>query len=198
MSQAQNLAVLAHELRAPVSALQALADAANAGPESARRRIFALAIAAGRDVERILADPELRFYEREPVAVDALVAAVTLLDPARVTAQVEPELVVTGDPTRLRQALVNLAANGLRHGVSVTLTATSDDRRVVIEVADDGPGVPDGIDIFARGAGEAGSTGLGLWLARTIAEAHGGTVELVPTGVGATFRLVLPSSGAGL
>lgn len=198
MNRADDLAVLAHELRAPVSALRALADAAGAAPAPKRRRILGLAIAAGRDIERILADPELRTYERAQVAIDALVEAVVLLDPARITPRVEPGIVVDGDATRLRQALVNLAANGLRHGRAVRLTATSDDRRVFLEVSDDGPGVPEGIDIFARGASDAGSTGLGLWLARTIAEAHGGTLELVPTRVGATFRLVLPSSGAGL
>lgn len=198
MNRAENLAVLVHELRAPVSALRALAHAAPAAPAPARHRIVALAIAAGRDIERILADPELRSYERIPVAVEALVEAATLLDPARVTARVEPGLVVVGDATRLRQALVNLAANGLRHGVAVTLTATRGELGVVVEVVDNGPGVPDGIDIFARGAGAADSTGLGLWLARTIAEAHGGTLELVPTPAGARFRLVLPSSGAGL
>lgn len=74
--------------------------------------------------------------------------------------------------------------------------ATRDDGdSVVIEVADDGPGVPEEIAstlfeplVTAR----PGGTGLGLALARRIADAHGGTIELVPTTHGATFRITLP------
>ena len=60
-----------------------------------------------------------------------------------------------------------------------------------------GRGWTAGIDVFARGSSGAGSPGLGLWLSRAIAEAHGGTLELVPEpGPGARFRLSLPSASA--
>ena len=71
------------------------------------------------------------------------------------------------------------------------------DGRVVVDVADDGPGLPDGLDPFARGTSGAGSTGIGLWLARAIADAHGGSLDLVGTGPGGRFRLVLPSASGG-
>jgi signal transduction histidine kinase len=69
---------------------------------------------------------------------------------------------------------------------------------VLVDVSDDGPGVDPELDLFRRGVSGAGSTGLGLYLAREIAHAHGGTLELVPVpGAGATFRLSLPcASGA--
>jgi len=71
------------------------------------------------------------------------------------------------------------------------------DGRVVVTVADDGPGVDPRLDPFSRGASGAGSTGYGLWLARAIAEAHGGTLGLADApGGGASFRLSLPSSVA--
>ena len=70
------------------------------------------------------------------------------------------------------------------------------DGRIVIEVSDDGPGVPPEIAqrIFdPLVTGRAGGTGLGLALAKRIAAAHGGTIALVPSQPGATFRLDLPS-----
>ena len=68
---------------------------------------------------------------------------------------------------------------------------------VVVDVADDGPGVDPTVDVFARGVSGAGSSGLGLWVARTIAEAHGGSLDLAAEpGPGARFRLSLPSASA--
>ncbi|MGL6279958.1 MAG: two-component sensor histidine kinase, partial [Gaiella sp.] len=61
-------------------------------------------------------------------------------------------------------------------------------------------GVAAGVDPFARGESGAGSTGLGLWLARTVAAEHAGSLELCDAGPlpGACFRLALPrASGAG-
>jgi signal transduction histidine kinase len=190
--QPDELALLVHELRAPVAALQALAGAVATATVAQRVRIVQLAIAAGRDVERVLADPGLRAYRSLPVDLAAVAEAAALLDRARVSVELEPGLVVRGDPTRLRQVLANLVANALRHGNRVTVTGRRERGSVVVDVADDGPGLAAGIDAFARGASTAASTGLGLWLARTIAEAHGGTLEHVPAPAGATFRLALP------
>lgn len=78
----------------------------------------------------------------------------------------------------------------------VRTIAKQDGARVVIEVADDGPGVPEDIAetmfeplVSAR----EGGTGLGLALARRVAAAHGGSIVLVPTASGATFRVDLPT-----
>ena len=72
-----------------------------------------------------------------------------------------------------------------------------EDGLVVVSVTDDGPGIEPGLDPFARGASGTGSTGYGLWLARAIAEAHGGTLELADSPAqGARLRLSLPSSSA--
>ncbi len=91
--------------------------------------------------------------------------------------------------------LGNLVGNGLRHGSTVSIDVVQRDGRVELDVSDDGPGVDPGLDPFARGTSNAGSTGIGLWLARRIAEAHGGSLELVrDAGAGARFRLALPSA----
>ena len=115
-----------------------------------------------------------------------------------VVVSIAGEPTVEGDPTRLRQALGNLVGNGLRHGSTVSIDVVERDGRVELDVSDRGPGVDPGLDPFRRGSSKAGSTGIGLWLARRIAEAHGGSLELVQdAGAGARFRLALPSaSGA--
>jgi signal transduction histidine kinase len=192
----ERLAIVAHELRSPVAALAALADAAPTVPPAARPRVVALAVAAGRDVERILGDPALFSLRLETVDVRHLVSA---LAADAVVVRCEGRPTVEGDPTRLRQAIANLVANGLRHGTHVTIDVRASDGRVAVDVADDGPGLDPGLDPFAPGTSGVGSSGLGLWLARAIAEAHGGTLQPVPGDApGARLRLSLPSaSGAG-
>jgi signal transduction histidine kinase len=196
MSDVDRLAVLVHELRSPLAALMAIEQAVNdpALPAEDAQRLLLLAVSAGRDIERLLADPELFSVVRVDVDVSELLDAV---QGDGVTVRCDPGLAIVGDPVRLRQALRNLIGNGLRHGEHVLLQADADDREVTITVADDGPGVAAGIDPFARGVSGVGSTGLGLYVARTIAEAHGGSLELVTApGAGATFRLALPRASA--
>lgn len=193
MTHRERLRVVAHELRSPVAALAALAAAFPTVPRDARRRAVELAVAAARDVERILGDPDLLSLRPAPARVGELVAAFAA---ERVDVRVEGDPRATVDATRIRQAIANLVSNGLRHGSHVTLGVEEAAGTVVIFVSDDGPGVDPGIDPFRRGTTTVGSSGLGLWLARAVAEAHGGTLELVPGGPGARFRLALPSSSA--
>ena len=191
---AEGFQLVAHELRSPVAALAALAGAAAELPAGERPRALALAIAAARDIERILTDAEPGSLRREQVDLAALVGE---LRSDEVDVSVAGRPLVEGDPTRLRQALANLVANGLRHGSSVTIRVGERDGVVVVDVADDGPGIDPAVDVFARGVSGAGSSGLGLWVARTIAEAHGGSLDLEPEpGPGARFRFSLPSAFA--
>jgi signal transduction histidine kinase len=116
------------------------------------------------------------------------------------------------DPDKLRRALANMAANArdaMKPGGRLHLTArlgpgTPDRpaRRLVLEVADEGPGIPPEIQdtVFEPFVtqGKKTGTGLGLAVARRFVEDHGGTVELVrdppPAGgpSGARFRILLP------
>jgi len=78
----------------------------------------------------------------------------------------------------------------------ITTRARCDGARAVLEIGDDGPGVPAEIAprIFdALFTSRPGGTGLGLALARRIAAAHGGSIALVPSEKGATFRIELPA-----
>jgi signal transduction histidine kinase len=82
----------------------------------------------------------------------------------------------------LAQVLATLLDNSLVHGAgTVRITTRSAGGSVVIEVSDEGPGVPPelGQRIFARSVSSAGSTGLGLALARDLATADGGRLELL-------------------
>jgi signal transduction histidine kinase len=189
---AERLALLVHELRSPVAALAALAERAAGGdlPTPVVQRMLSLALAAGRDVERLLSDPDI--HSLRPETVDARDMLAPFAGP-RVAVSSEPSDLEC-DPTRLRQALRNLVENGLRHGSAVMMDGRRDGERFVIDVSDDGPGVAPGIDPFQLGVSGAGSTGYGLWLARGIAEAHGGRLELRAddSARGATFRLSLP------
>ncbi len=119
------------------------------------------------------------------------------------------EFVLIGDPERLRQALANLVANAVKHsppGGAVTVEVERQNREegswAVISVSDQGPGVPPHLlprlfERFARGPGSSG-LGLGLFLARQIALAHGGTLEAhSEPGKGARFVLSVPGYRVG-
>src|SRR5262249_6801446 len=103
-----------------------------------------------------------------------------------------------GLASRLLHALYENAIRAKSpHPPRVTTRAERIDGHVAIVVADDGPGVP--ADIAATlfdplVTARAGGTGLGLALARRIANAHGGSIALVPTNAGATFRIELPGA----
>jgi two-component system, OmpR family, sensor kinase len=143
-------------------------------------------------------------------AVDLVaLARATLTDleglEATLELQAPDELWLTeADPERLRQAIENLVTNAIQHaapGTPVLLDIDTDRRDAcqwaVLSVTNVGPPIPGEIlprlfERFAPGPGSRG-VGLGLYIARGIAAAHGGAVEVTSTtGVGTTFRLSLP------
>ncbi len=110
--------------------------------------------------------------------------------------------------TWLRRALRNLIGNALRYGERARVSLAREGRQAVVRIEDDGPGIPEGeiaamMEPFARGDAsrnrETGGSGLGLTLARAIAEQHGGTLTLAnrrgpggePQGLLAELRLPL-------
>lgn len=202
------LGLIAHELRSPVAALEAIAAAvaerrASLDAEDLRA-LLRLAVAAVRDVERILVDvtPSTLVTERVDAArlvVDAVTAAG--LRSYAINAHAEHDLpALDADPVRLRQALANLIENAVAHsppGAEVVVSARHVDGRVRIAVADDGDGIsPERLGrVLEPGVrfAERPGQGLGLAVARAIAEAHGGALEVQSAlGRGSTFTLVLP------
>ena len=116
----------------------------------------------------------------------------------RLTVDVEAALTLEADPDLLGQALINLVRNaaqagGAREDGAVWLTMRREGGATLIEVADNGPGVPDAMqrDVFLPFfTTRAEGTGVGLNLVRQIAIAHGGSVGVEDrAGGGASFRL---------
>ena len=106
------------------------------------------------------------------------------------------------DAARVEQILINLLGNAVRHSpeiVKVTITAGTSNDRLLIEVLDDGPGIPHDdaervFDVYVTQAGEESrGTGLGLPLSRRLARLLGGELRAVPQpGSGGRFQLELP------
>jgi signal transduction histidine kinase len=204
------LAVVAHEIRSPVAALVAIADAYADSDEARQRRLLELAAAALITIERLLVEAPTVSFRAERLDVGRLArdAAETaaLTSGSSVVTRTDDGLVVAGDPERLRQALDNLIGNAIAHspdGGDVTVTAARRGGVITVEVTDEGDGIPaaDLERMFEPGVRltrDRPGSGLGLAVVRAIARAHGGEVEVESTpGQGATFRLVLPgASGA--
>lgn len=135
---------------------------------------------------------------------DSVAAAELAQDEVPLRADVGPALpVIRGDADRLRQLLDNLISNAVKYsaaGDPVEVAAHRVDGSVRLTVADRGPGIAEEyqrlvFEKFGRvhGGGAKPGTGLGLFIARSIAEAHGGRLELdSKPGQGATFSVILP------
>ena len=136
---------------------------------------------------------------------DAVATASVGQDEVRVRADLAGSVpAVRGDRERLRQVLTNLIENAVKYspaGDEVTVTVRPENGLVRLEVTDNGPGIPRDqqrliFEKFGRAEVPGGSkpgTGLGLFIARSIVEAHGGTLDVRSRPAsGATFELTLP------
>ncbi|GGF45695.1 two-component sensor histidine kinase [Marmoricola endophyticus] len=208
----------AHELRTPLAGIQVSAERVlRDEPPRAEREEAMLGLVretrrAGRLVEDLLTMARIDQglpVDGEPldlheVARDAVARDAVRHPEAEATLGDSPSLPVRGDADRLAQVLGNLLDNAHHAGTSVLVEPWADGERVGVDVVDDGPGVPlaDAHRIFDRlvrldasRARHAGGAGLGLPIARGLARAHGGDLELVdPGAAGARFRLSLPRS----
>lgn len=114
----------------------------------------------------------------------------------------EGQMMVTGEGSKLRQVLVNLLENALKHTAdgSVTISAGGDESTQEVRVSDTGHGIPREHlpHVFERfykvdRARRDGGTGLGLAIAKHIVQSHGGDVQVESEeGVGSTFSFTLP------
>jgi len=221
--QAKNdfVADASHELRTPLTVLRGSAEVAlTAGPDGSHVDVLREIVNEAARMSRLV-DDMLLLARSDAGSLDLAVERVDL-EPllaeiaarARVLArergaELEADLRAAGsarvDPGRLAQAVLNLVDNAAKYGQRngrVRLRAVREDGELVVEVADDGPGIaPEELPlIFERfyrvdktRARRLGGAGLGLAIAKTIVEAHRGLVDVRSSAAGTTFRLALPA-----
>jgi two-component system, OmpR family, sensor kinase len=220
----QFVADASHELRTPVTSIRGFAELFRRGAgerpadlANVMRRIEQEGERMGELVEELLLLARLDQglpLEREPVemaaVVEAAVDAARASDPERpIDLDTQGPLVVLGAESRLRQVVDNLLTNARVHTPAATpvhVRLASEDERVVLEVSDEGPGVPaeEADRIFERfhridrsRARSQGGVGLGLAIVRSVVEAHGGAVAYGPRPAGGSvFHVTLPLAPA--
>ena len=204
-----------HDLRSPITAMRTELEMALLDPDDNDWRETASKLLASLErLQRIGGDlltlARLDAGEPgalEPVDLGELVAAETARPRSKqVATSLQPGVVVTGDRHRLARLLTNLLDNAERHAEStITVTVRAEGGQAVMEVLDDGAGIApeDRERVFRRFLRldaarnrDAGGTGLGLPIAREIAEKHHGTLRIEDSDRGARFVLRMPRSNA--
>ena len=225
--QREFVADASHELRTPLTSIHAnleLLQATGAGSEDDRHAVDSalsstkrmsglvsdLLVLARADAGRQVARTDLDLAR---IAAGALEEVEPLAGGRRLESQLEGPLPLRGNPDELHRMVRNLLENAVRHTperTTVELTARRDRDQALLEVIDDGPGIPEGIekqvfDRFVRGDGPSdtaggGGSGLGLAIVRAVAASHGGSVSAGRSAYGGarlSIRLPLEKVGEG-
>jgi signal transduction histidine kinase len=220
--QREFVADASHELRTPLTSvlanLELLQASLNTPNQAEDREIVDSALRSSKRMSRLVADLLLlaradagrldrhRRCDLAEIAGDAAVEAAPLMGERTLTLDNERPLRVEGSPDELHRLVLNLLDNATRHtpaGAHIELSLGQDGDDAVVEVADDGPGIPAAMreqifDRFVRGEGPADTargtgTGLGLAIVSAVAGSHGGSVEAAEsTAGGALFRIRIP------
>lgn len=220
------LAMLAHELRNPLAPIRTAAKALG-HPKLTRQELDACQAVISRQVSHMawllndllevsrISEGRLELRRRyvglRGVVETAIETARPVLDDRAHALTVElpqHEIDVDADPLRLSQVLSNLLINAAKYtprGGRVRLQARAEPAGLVIEVIDNGMGIPEErlphvFEMFSRLSGQASTdtesgVGIGLALARGLVELHGGTLEAASAGpaMGSTFTVRLPA-----
>jgi two-component system, OmpR family, sensor kinase len=212
-TQREFVADASHELRTPLTSVLAnleLLQASLHGAEQAEdREIVDSALRSSRRMGRLIADLLLlaradagrleahRRLDLAEIAGDAAAEAAPLMGDRELIVDNDRPLQVEGSRDELHRMVLNLLDNAIRHtppDSCVELTLSEKDGQALVEVADDGPGIPPQMrsqvfDRFVRGSGPADTargtgTGLGLAIVSAVATSHGGTVEAAESASG--------------
>ena len=221
--QREFVADASHELRTPLTSVQAnlellqaeqrdapeahhAVDSALSSTKRMSRLVSDLLLLARADTGRRAARTDL---DLSTIAAEALEEMRSISGGRRIEDDLAEGLALRGNPDELHRLVLNLLENAVRHtpeGTRVELTVRPDGDEALLEVTDDGPGLPRGMedqvfDRFVRAKGPAdtaagGGSGLGLAIVRAVAEAHGGSVTAGTShSGGARFTVRLPLAG---
>jgi two-component system, OmpR family, sensor kinase len=221
-AQRDFVADASHELRTPLTSTLANLELLQASLEesgrSEDRDATSSALRSSRRMSRLVSDLLLLARadagrtgaRRECDLANIAAAAAAEVQPVtgkrELVVDVNGPVPVKGNPDELHRMVVNLLDNAIIHtpeGTEVRLSVARQDGEALLEVSDDGPGIPEELrdqvfGRFVRGAGPAdqapaGGTGLGLSIVRSVAGAHGGSVTAsrAPQG-GARLAVRLP------
>ncbi|GAS87752.1 ATPase/histidine kinase/DNA gyrase B/HSP90 domain protein [Mycolicibacterium brisbanense] len=207
---------VSHELRTPITALRAVLENVVDGVVEPDAETMRMALSQTERLGELVTDLldlsrieggaiplQVSRFDVDEFLHDAVehvsVSASTVPVDIRVS---PPDLKAVADPARLRQVVVNLVDNAIRHsptGGSVTVRASRGPAGLRLEVADQGPGIAPAerervFERFTRGATTDGGTGLGLAIARWAVELHGGEIEVTDTAAGCRIRVSIPES----
>jgi two-component system OmpR family sensor kinase len=228
MVQAQRdfVADASHELRTPLTSILANLELLEArltesGADPEELEVVAGALGSSRRMRSLVADLLLlaradagrtgpwRRTDLREIADSALTEVKVMAAGHRLTLHDGEPVEVDGESNELHRLVVNLIENGVRHtppGSSIDVTVSLRDGSAVLEVADDGPGLPEGTDDqifgrFVRGNGgpsdlvSDSGAGLGLAIVKAVATSHGGDVVAGRSAAGgALFTVTLPAS----
>jgi signal transduction histidine kinase len=220
--QREFVADASHELRTPLTSvlanLELLQESLHNQNQMEDREIVDSALRSSRRMSRLVGDLLLlaradagrldkhRYCDLAEIAGDAAAEAAPLMGDRTLTVDNDRPLPIDGSPDELHRMVLNLLENASRHtpsGSEIDLTLRQDNGYAIVEVADNGPGIPVGMrtqvfDRFVRGEGPADTargagTGLGLAIVSAVAESHGGNVEAAESDLGgALFRARIP------
>jgi len=206
------MATLAHDVRSPLATIAGALELIGTHPSLTEQRRKTLTEAALRQTRRLtrlatsLLDLErveqgrLRLDHRDVAIAPAVDDVAELLGNPDLSNEVDPALTVWADPERLEQILLNVTSNAIRHGrPPIHVGARKAGVAVIIEIRDHGSGVPDDsrgtlFERLAASDSDPDSVGLGLWVARLLVEAHGGTIAYEAGDPGARFVISLPGA----
>ena len=214
------IANVSHELRTPITALHALLENVVDGIAEPDDKTMRMALSQTERLGELVTNLlDLSGLEGGAISLqpssfgvnrfleEAIGHVAVAGDGVHVTVRVSPpDLVAVADQARLRQVVVNLVDNAIRHspagaGVSV-LASAAQPMGLRLEVCDEGPGIPPPerermFQRFTRGATSAGGTGLGLAIARWAVELHGGAIEVMDARTGCRIGVTIPAPATG-
>jgi signal transduction histidine kinase len=184
------LAAISHDLRTPLTLLRLRAE--NAAKDEDRERMVATIAQMDQMIDASLkfARGEAMSEPRRSVDLAALLSSIAddMVDAGRpVTMAPSNELVYQCKPEALKRAVTNLLDNAIKYGKRAHMSIEATDMRIAVIVDDEGPGIPQEklnlvVQPFYRldnsRSPERGGIGLGLAIARSVAEAHGGHLTL--------------------